>query len=223
MLKVIFFTLIVIALILLIIYIRSKTSNRLLINGAATLIIGLIVFYILIGLSFRFDSNSAARANLFVNNNAEWIGMIEADENQFHIFYNPDEDKYQTVYVEKLLIGYRSNISTHIYPHHEDSIRTIGTMNVEDDEGRFSAFMIETKDDDIRSIGLVDESGRLLESREINMNKPTKLYYEYVGNQTCFNCELVAFDKNMVAKYYYGYEHGDNLLSGEEYKWHKFK
>ena len=199
---------------------KRKTKYRHMINLLFAVMIVLFVYNICIGSSYRFNGYSAARANSFIEKNHEWIDMIEMDGNECHFFFDLENDKYRTVFVEKLIIGYTSNTSTHIYPHYEDSIRTIGAINVEDDGNNYSAFLIESTDVSVKEIAIIDEEGNILVSKKANINEPTKIQYEYTGRQNCFNCKLVALNENEQAIYYYGYKQGDNHLSDKDYKWY---
>jgi len=191
-------------------------------KSIAVIIILAVAYIVFIGPSFRLSAQSAAVANSFIHEEHEWLGMTEINKNEFHMFYDPLDELYRTVFVEKYLFGYRSNISTHLYPHNEDELRTIGAINVSDDEGAYSAFMVINDLSNIRKVALADSEGDILVSEKIGVDKPITLVYEYSGRETCFNCELVALDEEGIAQYYYGYKQGDNNLRYDEYKWYSY-
>lgn len=101
---------------------KEGERRRIIANVTTKAIVLLLAFYIFIGAGFRFKSEASAKANASIDKEHEWIGKIELDGNEFHMFFDPSEKEYITVFVEKLAIGYKSNISTHLYPHFDDSI-----------------------------------------------------------------------------------------------------
>jgi len=201
---------------------KRKSRYRHVINIVFVIAVLVIAYNIFIGPGYRFNSYSAARANSFIEDNYEWIDMIEIDGNEFHFFFDSDNDKFRTVFVNKLILGYRSHMSTHLYPHYEDVIRTIGSMSVEDNGKAYSAYMVESLDADVKSIAIIDEEGNVLISEDISNDKTTQLAYKYTGMQNSFNCELVALNEDGQVLYYYGYKHGENHLSDDEYKWYAY-
>jgi len=181
-----------------------------------------LAYIIIIGPSFRLSARSAAEANSFIHKEDEWLGMTKLNKNEFHMFYDPLDKVYRTVFVEKYLFGYRSTISTYLYPHKEDELRTIGAMNVSRDNEAFSAFMVISDLSNIRKVALVNSDGDILVSKSIGVNKPVTLAYDYSRRENYMNCELVAYDKKGTAQYYYGYKHGNSQLRDDEYKWYSY-
>lgn len=223
MISLIFFVVLFFVIIsIIIIKNKRKSRYRHVINMVFAIVVMVFTYIILIGPGYRIDSYSAARANSFIEQNYEWIDMIEIDGNEFHFFFDSDNDKYRTVFVNKLILGYRSNICTHLYPHYEDVIRTIGAMNVEDNGTSYSAYMVESLDADVKAIAIIDEEGNILVSEDISNDKTTQFAYKYTGRQNCFNCELVALNEEGQVLYYYGYKYGDNHLNDDEYKWYAY-
>lgn len=149
--------------------------SRIIANVIATGIVLLFVYNIFIGSGFRFRSGDSARANASIDKDHEWLGKIELDGNEFHIFFDPTEKEYITVFVDKLVLGYRSNISTHLFPHFNDSVRTIGSMTVEDDGRLYSVFMVEANDQEIDVLALIDAEGNILTSEKVNLEGPTQI------------------------------------------------
>jgi len=188
----------------------------------AVVILITIVYLILVGPSFRLSSHSAARANAFIEKEHEWLGKIELDDDEVHVFYDSMDDRYRSVLVEEFLIGYRSNISTHYYPHYEDELRTIGGINVLTEERTYCAYMVVNQLSDISSIALVNEDGTTVASTSIGVDNAVTLSYELNRNERRFDFQLVAMDDDGIARYYYGYEHGNNHLSDDEYKWYSY-
>ncbi len=195
-------------------------SNVAKISTAIILIV--FVYLIFLGPSFRITPYSSARANAFIENEHEWLGMIELEDAEIHMFYDSNDDKYRTVLVEEYLIGYRSNIATHFYPHYEDELRTIGGINVSTDNGSFCTYMVINQISDISRIALIDKEGSIVASTIIGVDEPVTLKYELEGRDRCSDFELIAMDAEGVVRYYYGYKHGDNHLSDDEYKWYAF-
>ena len=189
--------------------------------STAIILIG-FVYLIFLGPSFRITPYSSARANAFIENEHEWLGMIELEDAEIHMFYDSNDDKYRTVLVEEYLIGYRSNIATHFYPHYEDELRTIGGINVSTDNGSFCTYMVINQISDISRIALIDKEGSIVASTIIGVDEPVTLKYELEGRDRSSDFELIAMDAEGVVRYYYGYKHGDNHLSDDEYKWYAF-
>ncbi|SHJ08904.1 hypothetical protein SAMN02745751_01739 [Dethiosulfatibacter aminovorans DSM 17477] len=201
---------------------RIGGSHKKIAKMIAIALVLLFMYIIFLGPSFRLSGKASAMANAFIDKEHEWIGMIELNGNEFHMFYDPVEEEYMTVFVDKLVIGFRSNTSVHLNPHFEDSIRTIGTMNMEDEGRLYSVFMIDVKEQGIDKLALIDAKGNILSSQEVNADEPTQIAYVFTGKDDYFNCELVAINKSGERLYYYGYEHGENHLREEEYKWHAY-
>ena len=194
-------------------------------KAAKSIVIAILIafaYLIFIGPSFRLSSYSAARANVFIEKEHELIGMIELDKAEVYVFYDSIDDRYRSALVEDFLIGYRSNMSAHYYPHFEDDIRTIGGMNISTDEVDYCTFMVINQLTDISSIALINNDGEVLASTPIEVDEEVTLIYEPKRRERWFDYELVALDDDGVARYYYGYEHGDNHLSDDEYKWYSF-
>ena len=186
------------------------------------IILVVFIYLIFLGPSFRINPYSSARANAFIESEHEWLGMINLEDAEIHMFYDPNDDKYRTVLVEEYLIGYRSNIATHFYPHYEDELRTIGGINVSTDNGTYCTYMVINQISDISSIALVDKDGSIVAFTVIGVDEPVTLSYELEGRERSSDFELIAMDVEGVARYYYGYKHGDNHLSDDEYKWYAF-
>ncbi len=201
---------------------KEATKSRKIVSSIIVFIAMLFIYNTIIGPEIKLNGSDAAQSNSFVEDDSEWLGMIELKGNEFHMFYEPLTDKYRTVFVENLLVGYKSTSSTTIFPHNDDRIRTIGVMNVSDDSGEYSAFMVLSEDDNVRSIALIDEYANVLSSENIVMDGPTLLAHEYEGRNNSSNCELVALDASGDILYYYGYQHGDTNLNEEEYKWYTY-
>lgn len=213
----------IVATSIFIIVLRQKMKNRIMANAIAALILLIYIFFIFVGVNFRFDPNEAAWANALISKDDEWLAKVDVGENQVHMFYDFEEHYYRTVFVKKLFIGYRSNTATYTYVNDTDGIQSLGSINIENNGRRYSAFLVKSIDPNVKEVGLVDKEGNVLITTAIASNEVISLAYEYTGTDTCFNSELIAFDKDDASIYYYGYEHGDNMLTDEAYKWYEYK
>lgn len=95
-------------------------------------------------------------------------------------------------------------------------------MTLEDDGKLYSVFMVEANDQEADVLALIDAEGNILTFEKVNIEEPTQIAYEYTGRDNSFNCELVAINEDGQKIYYYGYEHGDNHISDDEYKWYSY-
>lgn len=216
-------TIILIVLALLTIKFVKKIKNRSILNGVIIIAVLLYVIFAVIGINFRLSSMAAARANSFINSDDEWITNVKFDENEVHLFYDTEENIYRTVYVQKLTLGYRSNISSYSYPQFDYKMQLLGNINVIEDRVKYSAFFIKSSDDEVKSVSLVDANGNVLKSIEIITDEIVSMTYIYRNNNISNDCTLIAYDKELKPKYYLGYKKGVTVIKDEDYKWYEYE
>ena len=180
----------------------------------------LICVVIFIFLGYRFTPLSAAKAHSFITNDDELIGEFKNDSSLFYLFKNEKEQKFRTVYVQKRLFVYVSNISTYI-PFSDDPIQTIGGMSINTKTNNATLLVVRSVDENITSIQIENENGT--EKKAVPSDGVVHFLVPYSKQIT----ELypIALNKNNEKIYYFGYEQNNSKENSyvilANLKWHK--
>ena len=179
-----------------------------------------IVIFLFIG--YRFTPLSAAKAHSFITKDDELIGEFKDDLSIFYLFKNDKEQQYRTVYVQKKLFVYVSNISTYI-PFSDDPIQTIGGMSIYNKANSATLFVVHSLDENINSIQIENEN--LTEKKTVPSNGI--VYFLEPYSKPITQLYPIALNKNDEPIYYFGYEKNNSKENSHvtlaNLKWHKIE
>lgn len=182
-------------------------------------IICLILLAYLYLSGYRFNSRQAADAHAYdiLEKGAQVISKV--DVGWGHAYIYKSSDYYLTVMAEKKGFLWRAPVSVNIntIDYKNDSIRTIGSMIYSNNEDKKATILvIENQNENIAFI----EAGKQFDRYQKNVTKGELIIF--VWNEALFQHDInpIAFSKDGMEIYRYGYPLGTNQFRDQELKWY---
>ncbi|WP_252504015.1 hypothetical protein [Sporosarcina sp. Marseille-Q4943] len=177
------------------------------------LIVITLIFFIS---GYRFTALSAAKSNSFLPKDAELVEQYDTGSSVIFLFNIDEEERYQTVLVEKSGVFYRSSVSTDI-PYSSDKIQTVGGMSVTTRNDEATLLSVISYDEEVAYIEAGVEPN--VERKEIN--KGQRITFLFPFSEQIDFLYPAAFNSDGKKLYYYGYPKDTHVLKSEDLKWHK--
>lgn len=192
-----------------------KVNKNIIASISLLIIIISAIFYFS---NYRFTAKDAAEKNFVVNGNLKTIGEIDFKWGKAFLYHDEDNLRFHTVLVNKEGFLYRSNTSIWHIDHEGDPVKTVGSAIISDDNKSLTLLAVETYDANVSYIEAGIEGQRMKKDifvgKIINFAWPISMWVHEMN--------AIAFDKNGVPLYRYGFLENDNHMDiKEDLRWHK--